>query len=173
MATAAHPSCWRERTQRDSAASKASTSRRRKSLLRQLLVGAVLAGEAQRVPEGQAMLCAELGDGLEALASGEDGDGGQGQDGDQGVAAPAGLAGVGDGCQRLDQGQTLHHLTLRVRDVTGAVITQTTHFRPRPTWTRPCGPVQEGLTTAPTAGRMLMLLGIGVTVARLTLDQLV
>src|SRR5262245_29000529 len=72
------------------------------------LGGAVKAGEAQRVPERQAMLFAELSDGLEALAAGQDGDNGERQDGGQGVASAFALAGVWDTCQRLDKGQTLH-----------------------------------------------------------------
>jgi hypothetical protein len=59
------------------------------------LGGAVLAGVAQGVPEGDAVLAAALGDGFEALAVGEDGDDAEGEDGGQGVPAAA-LAGIRD-----------------------------------------------------------------------------
>jgi hypothetical protein len=41
------------------------------------------------------VVLAELGDGFEAFAAGEDGDGGEGEDGGQGVTAAAALAGTG------------------------------------------------------------------------------
>ena len=71
--------------------------------------GGLAAGEAQGVGQGRAVVAAELGDGLQALAAGQDGDDAQGQDGRQRVAAPPGGAGVRDGGQGLDQGQRGDH----------------------------------------------------------------
>jgi hypothetical protein len=52
------------------------------------LVGGLAAGEAQGVGQGLATVTAELGDGLQALAAGQEGDDGEGEDGRQRVTPP-------------------------------------------------------------------------------------
>src|SRR5205814_10429429 len=67
------------------------------------LGGGLLAAEAQGVGQAGAVVAAELGDGLQGLVAGEDGDDGEGEDGGQGVDAAPGLAGVGDGGEQFDE----------------------------------------------------------------------
>jgi hypothetical protein len=68
------------------------------------LGGGLLAAEPQGVGQGEAVVTAELGDGLQAFATAEDGEGGQGEDGGQGMASATGFAGIRDQGEGLDQG---------------------------------------------------------------------
>lgn len=66
------------------------------------------AAEAERVGERGAVVAAELGDGLQGAAAGQQGYDGEPEDGRQGVDAALGVAGIGDGGETFQQGQRGH-----------------------------------------------------------------
>jgi len=67
------------------------------------LGGGLLAPEAQGVGEPGAVVAAELGNGLQGLGAGEDGDDSEGEDSGEGVASPAAFAGIGDSGEEFDE----------------------------------------------------------------------
>lgn len=69
------------------------------------LGGGLAAGEAEKVGQGDALVAAELGDGLVAFGAGEHGHDRQGEEGGQGVAAAVARARIGDLGKDLKQGK--------------------------------------------------------------------
>jgi hypothetical protein len=73
------------------------------------LGGGLAAPEAQHVSQGEALVAAELGDGLVALGTGEQGEDGEGEDGGQRVAPSLAGARVGDLGEGVEQGKGGRH----------------------------------------------------------------